>query len=100
MPNTERRAGIEARARALSDEAAALSAEVKDPGIKGLIDLQVSRYASDVLGFFLRQQVLPVHEEWWLDESERLIALAGQQLESLRATIAKYGGPDKIKTAG
>jgi hypothetical protein len=104
MPDTVRRDALLARSKALREQAVAFSERLKDDRAKEFIRTMVFYALDDVERFFLGDpQSRPSQEMWermWLDNAERMLALAEQSFSKFEEQVRKYGGPEKVRLVG
>lgn len=104
MPDTTLRFALANRSRALRSKANALMDCLKDNGLKSMVRVSVLHPLDDIDGLFLgdpeNRPSIAVNEDIWLNNAEFVLNLAEREYERLDKTIAKYGGPENVRTIG
>jgi hypothetical protein len=104
MPDTARREALSARSKALRDRATAFNDRLKDDRAKEFMRTTVFNTLDDVDGFFLgdekRRPSLDMWERMWLDNAERMLAIAEQSFDKFEEQVKQYGGPENVRMYG
>lgn len=104
MPDTERRASLMARSRALRTRANATIERVKDGQVQTMMKVSVLHPLDDIEGLFLgapeARPASTVNEDMWLDNAERVLGVAEGEYKRIEEMIKAYGGPDHIRVIG